>query len=163
MAAKIIVLGIGNILLSDDGVGVRLLENLRFQYPCLPDVTYLDGGVLGLNLAVWLQDVNGLIVLDAAELGTAPGTVQIIMEKEMDTLGIKLGRSAHDLRILDLLTISQFTGIMPQHRALVAIQYQNIDWGLELSDAVQQALPQATLKIYELILQWSKVLGDKKC
>lgn len=156
MTAKIIILGVGNILLSDDGVGIHLLTYLRTEYFDLPNVIYLDGGVLGLNLAAWINDADGLLILDAAELKGVPGTVKTFMGNDIDTLRTKCGRSAHDFRILDMLTVGKILGITLKYRAVVAIQYQNIDWGLELSDTVKQALPVAAFKVCEIIKQWQQ-------
>jgi hydrogenase maturation protease len=156
MAAQIIVLGIGNILLNDDGVGIHLLQYLRLQYPNLSDVTYLDGGVLNFTLTHWLQGAMGLIILDAADLEIMPGAIQVFVDNDLKKFQSKLKRSAHDATILDLLNFGQITGITPKHRAVVAVQYQNIGWGLELSKPVQLALPVAAKAVYELICFWKR-------
>ena len=69
-----LVLGIGNTLLSDEGVGVRMLAYLQDACPDLPHVDFLDGGTLSFTLAAWIEEADNLVVIDAAQLDSAPGT-----------------------------------------------------------------------------------------
>ena len=150
-----LVLGIGNTLLSDEGVGVRMLAYLQDNYPDLPHVEYLDGGTLSFTLAAWIEDADNLVVIDAAQLDSAPGTVQVFEGGEMDRFAGRTKRSVHEVSLGDLLAIAHLTDTIPQQRALVTIQPEEIDWGSRLSDAVDRALPVAADRVADLVLRWA--------
>jgi hydrogenase maturation protease len=149
-----LVLGIGNTLLSDEGTGIHMLDYLRDHFPDLPCVEYLDGGTLSFTLAAWIEDATNLIVVDAAELLAAPGTVQVFRGEDMDRFAGKTKRSVHEVSLGDLLSIAHLTGTLPANRALIAIQPEIIEWGSSLSDAVAKALPGAAQQAVDLIMQW---------
>ena len=155
MVNKTLVLGIGNTLLSDEGVGVRMLDYLQENHPDLPDLDYLDGGTLSFTLAGWIEETDNLVVIDAAELGSAPGTVEVFEGEEMDRFAGRTKRSVHEVSLGDLLAIAHLTDTIPGHRALVAIQPLEIDWGSRLSDAVAEALPVAAEQVTKLVKHWA--------
>jgi hydrogenase maturation protease len=149
-----LVLGIGNTLLSDEGTGVHMLDYLREHFPDLPCVEYLDGGTLSFTLAAWIEEAGNLIVVDAAELQSAPGTTQVFRGEAMDRFAGKTKRSVHEVSLGDLLSIAHLTGMLPANRALIAIQPERVDWGSGLSDTVAQALPGAAQLAVDLIMAW---------
>ena len=154
MATRTLVLGIGNTLLADEGVGIHVLRHSKKKIPDLPGVTYVDGGTLSFSLAGWIENTDNLIVIDAAELKTNPGTIQIFKGVAMDRFIGKPGRSVHEVSLSDVLAITCLTGTLPVHRALIAIQPQTIGWGCDLSRSVEEALPAATQRVVDLIKEW---------
>lgn len=157
MTNKIQILGLGNILCSDDGIGVRVVQQLRTAG--LANVIFIDGGTLGLQLASWLENTSGLIILDAAQIGCEPGTVKSLIGEAMDAFTAKLMRSPHALGVIDLLHIMQLQGTLPMRRALIVIQYQSLAWGLDLTAPVLNALPTATQQVQDLISKWQNELN----
>jgi hydrogenase maturation protease len=155
-----LILGIGNTLLSDEGVGIHMLDYLRRHYPALADVEYLDGGTLSFTLAAWIEEADNLIVIDAAELDSTAGTVRVFSGAEMDRFAGKTKRSVHEVSLGDLLAIAHLTDALPANRALVAIQPEEIDWGQCLSNQVKQALPVAARHVNDLLQQWSAAGTD---
>ena len=149
-----LILGIGNTLLSDEGVGVRMLAYLDRHFPELANVSYLDGGTLSFTLAPWIEEADNLIVVDAAELKAAPGTVEVFEGPEMDRFSCKTKRSVHEVSLGDLLAIAHLTGALPENRILVAIQPQELDWGSCLSNPVKHALPVAANLIIKQLDTW---------
>ncbi len=154
-AENTLILGIGNSLLSDEGLGIRMLDYLQRHFPELPNVTYLDGGTLSFTLAPWIEETDRLIVIDAAELKAAPGTIEVFEGEEMDRFAGKTKRSVHEVSLGDLLAIAHLTGFLPENRILVAIQPQEIDWGSCLSNPVKRALPLAAEVITRQLNEWS--------
>jgi hydrogenase maturation protease len=154
LTAKTLILGIGNTLLSDEGAGIHMLDYLGERHPDLSGVEYLDGGTLSFTLAVWIEAADNLIVVDAAELDAAPGTVKVFAGADMDRFAGRTKRSVHEVSLGDLLAIAHLTDALPENRALVAIQPRYIDWGSSLSDPVSQALPQAASRIADLVGKW---------
>jgi len=152
-----LILGIGNTLLSDEGAGIHALNQIQSSYPDLSSVEFLDGGTLSFTLASWIEDCKNLIVLDAAELNQPAGTVRMFEGLEMDHFLGTSKHSAHEVGLLDLMDIARITEHLPQHRALIAIQPQKMDWGMQPTVPVQAALELAAQKAYQLICQWQRV------
>ncbi len=151
---RMVVLGLGNTLLSDEGVGVHIIDYLRRQAP-LHGVDYIDGGTLSFTLAGPIESTDTLIVVDASELQAAPGTVRCFQGEEMDGfLGSNRKRSVHEVSLLDLLAIAHLAGHLPARRALVGIQPASTDWGDAPTEAVAEAIPRAAELVRELIEEW---------
>jgi len=151
---KTLVLAIGNTLLTDEGVGIHALQALQEQYPEPAGVTYMDGGSLSFTLAGAVEDADNLIVIDATQLKSEPGTVDCMVNEEMDNFLGSCKRSVHEVGLLDLLDISRLTGNLPERRALVAIQPDVIDWGDKPTESVATAIPVVVDKIRDLMGQW---------
>ena len=140
---KILVLGIGNTLLADEGVGIVAMLELEALYGERKDIEFVDGGTLSFTLAVPISECDALLVIDAAELGAAPGTVRSFEGDAMDRfLGENRKSSVHEVGLLDLRSISLLTGYWPRQRALVGIQPAFVGWGEALTPAVTAALPE---------------------
>lgn len=136
-----LVLGIGNTLLADEGVGIAAMHELEARFGSRGDIEFLDGGTLSFTLAVPISGCDALLVIDAAELGGVPGTVRSFEGEEMDRfLGENRKCSVHEVGLLDLMSISLLTGHWPQRRALIGVQPAVIDWGGALTPKVQAAL-----------------------
>jgi len=156
---KTLVLAIGNTLLTDEGVGIHALQVLQEQHPEPAGVTYMDGGTLSFTLAGAVEDADNLIVLDATQLKSEPGTVDCLINEEMDNFLGSCKRSVHEIGLLDLLDISRLTDNLPTRRALVAIQPDVIDWGEYPTEQVAAAIPVVVDKVLALIAQWSATPG----
>ncbi len=96
---RTLVLGVGNPLMSDDGVGLRVLEALSGQQPALDGVDYLDAGTLSLLLLPRFEHCDALLVLDAAQLGGAPGDLRVQQGADMDACTAPATRSATRLLV----------------------------------------------------------------
>lgn len=156
MASRhILVLGIGNTLLSDEGAGVHAMEYLRSCYPAIPGVHYLDGGTLSFTLAGEIEDAGNLIVIDAAQLDAAPGTVRCMTGQEMDRFLGSGKCSVHEVGLIDLMDIARLMDTFPRHRALIGIQPETTDWGDAPSPQVSKAFPEVAAHALGLIEQWA--------
>lgn len=152
---RTLILGIGNSILSDEGVGIHLVRHLSEILPPGDDeLQFLDGGTLSFTLAGDIAGADHLIVVDAAQLSETPGTVQTFIGADMDAF-IGTGKlSVHEVGLVDLLDIARLTDSLPALRALVAIQPSKIDWGCELSRQVVDAIPLATAAVRCLLDSW---------
>jgi hydrogenase maturation protease len=156
---KTLMLGIGNTLLSDEGIGIHVLTTMQRKHPEIEGVEYLDGGTLSFSLAGWIEDADRLIVIDAAEFHLPPGTIRCLYNEEMDHfLGLPK-RSVHEVSLLDLLDIARLTECLPEQRVLVGIQAKKIDWGVHPSPAISAAIPAAIEEIENILQSW-KYLPD---
>jgi len=152
MGMKILVLGIGNTLLTDEGVGIVAMQELAAQYGEREDMEFLDGGTLSFTLAVPISECDALLVIDAAELGAAAGTVRSFEGETMDVfLGANRKSSVHEVGLLDLMSISRLTGHWPQRRALIGVQPAVVGWGEALTPEVAAALPEVCARAAGII------------
>lgn len=143
----LLVIGVGNVLLRDDGVGVRVAGELhrlasagRIALP--PGTRIVDGGTLGLELLPLIEDSRALLMVDAVDLGRTPGTVEVIHREALH--GALAGHlSPHQVGIGDLLAAARLIGTLPEAVVLVGVQPGEVATGLELSGAVDAAVPTA--------------------
>ncbi|MEW8507716.1 MAG: HyaD/HybD family hydrogenase maturation endopeptidase [Candidatus Thiodiazotropha sp.] len=154
---SVLVLGIGNTLLSDEGIGVHLVNRLQHRLGAVPGVEYLDGGTLSFTLADPIATADGLIVADAARMGERPGTLRLFHDQEMDRYLQGSRASVHEVSLGDLLDIARLSDTLPKHRCLVGIEPENLDWGEALSDAVEPAVEQGINEIIALLKSWNPV------
>jgi hydrogenase maturation protease len=149
-----LVLGIGNTLLSDEGIGIHVVHRLADDAPDL-QATLMDGGTLSFTLAGPIEDCQRLIVVDAAELKAPPGTLRVFLDDAMDRHVAAGGkRSVHEVGLADLLAVAALAGRLPPQRALVGIQPECVDWGTCPTSAVANALPSACAAIEQLVEVW---------
>ena len=156
---QILVLGIGNTLLSDEGVGIHAVERLRRHPARLPDVTLLDGGTLSFSLLPDVEEADALIVVDAARLSLPPGTVRRFSGPRMDRL-VRAGiRTAHEVGLKELLDLARLDGRLPRYRALIAVEPCTLDWGTTLSPPVFASLDRVCSMIRATTARWQSVSG----
>jgi hydrogenase maturation protease len=139
MSSKILVLGLGNILLQDEGLGVHALRKVVFDHRLPADVELMDGGTKGLDLLPYLEGVTDLLILDAVQIGEAPGTL-IRLEGEAIPKALAVKMSMHQVGLQELLALGDLQGILPSKIVLLGLEPAIVDWGLELSPAVADRL-----------------------
>lgn len=150
-----LVLGIGNTLLSDEGVGIHVIQHLTATYPDHPDVSFVDGGTLSFTLAGLLAEHQQLIVVDAARTGGQPGSVVCYTGEAMDRYLTGNRQSVHEVGLTDLLDIARLSDHYPKARALVGIEPQSLDWGEVPTPPVAKAVPEAARVVMTLIETWA--------
>ena len=152
--ADAVMLGIGNLLLGDDGVGIRLVERLR-DNPSFAGVSFVDGGTLSFSLLDLIENANALLVADAAELGEPAGTIRVFEDEAMDRfLASSRRRSVHEVGLCDLLDMARLRDCLPGKRALLCVQPQTIGWNESLSDPVSGAMSAALEQAGHLLHAW---------
>lgn len=152
-------LGIGNTLLSDEGVGVHVIHHLNAHHPDEPGAAYLDGGTLSFTLAGPLAEHANLVVIDAARLKAPPGTVRVFIGEEMDRFLTGNRASVHEVGLMDLLDIARLSGRFPARRALIGIQPESLDWGERPGPGVESAIPVAAELALGLHRRWREMSG----
>lgn len=150
-APRVVVIGIGNNLLGDDGAGIHVVELLRSEeWPAAVEI--LDGGTLSFSLLEYIEAADLLIVVDAAFLDASPGTVAVFRNAELDAfLATSRRPSVHEINLLDLLGAARLRGRLPREYALVAIEPANIDWNSQPSTEIVDAIAVARDRVAELI------------
>lgn len=153
-AAPILVLGIGNRLMTDDAAGPIAIE--RLSGADLPGTRVIDGGTCGLTLLPEIEACGGLIVIDAAQIGAEPGTVRVVEGTAMDALMRGPKQTAHEVALCDLLDAAACTTGRPALRALVAIQPGRVAVGYDPTPAVAAAIPAVCDAVRATLDRWQK-------
>lgn len=152
-----LILGIGNVLLSDDGVGIHIVEALdvlKRDGAIQDDFRTRDGGTIGLSLLSELNGDDDLIVVDAMEMGAAPGTVRVFHDADMDRQLTGIKRTAHEVALGDLMMAATLAGCAPRRRALVGVQPETTTWGLTPTAAVDPAIATACEEVIRILGEW---------
>ena len=152
----ILVLGLGNTLLTDEAVGVRVAEAVQAH----PEtealgIRALDGGTMGLTLLVEMEDADAMVVIDAAYLQSPPGTIRVFEGEEMDQFLRTRGRNPHDIGLDDMMDGLRLRGAVPERRALIGIQPEVLTVGEQMTPAVAAAVPGAAARILDLVRSWA--------
>jgi len=145
---SILILGIGNYLMGDEGIGVHLAEQLMEEE--LPaNVSVLDGGTGGFHLLEYFEKHDIVILADATLDGNVPGTIRLIKPKF--ARDFPQAMSTHDIGLKDMVSALQLLGTMPEiHLFVVSIESIQ-QQGIELTDDVRKILPQLKNQIRELV------------
>jgi hydrogenase maturation protease len=153
--ASIVVLGIGNVLWADEGFGVRCLEELARRYAFAPHVELIDGGTLGLYLIQHVQSAGKLLIFDAVDYGLAPGTLQLVEDREVPRfLGAKK-LSLHQTGFQEVLALAELIESYPDEVLLVGCQPALLDdYGGSLTDVVRASIEQAIERAVERLAAW---------
>jgi hydrogenase maturation protease len=134
-----LVVGLGNPLMGDDGVGLAALERLREEYAVPPEVQLIDGGTWGMNLLPVLEGAKDIIFLDAIRIGSPPGT---IVELEQDQLPRILSHkmSPHQIDLREVLALAMLRGNMPDQIAAIGVEPEHVEMTMEISQPVMSAI-----------------------
>lgn len=145
---KILILGIGNVLMGDEGVGVHAIKELEKEtFP--PNVTLLDGGTGGFHLLEYLQEYPRIIMIDATMDGKLAGTISLIEPKFATDFPKSL--SAHDIGLRDLIESTAVLGELPK-MYLITITIDSIQsMQMELSPEIEKQIPAVVEKVNEVL------------
>lgn len=154
--ATILVLGLGNTLLTDEAAGVRVAEAVM-QHPEKEalGIRALDGGTMGLTLLVEMEDADAMVVIDSAWLGEHVGAIKVFEGEAMDHFLRTRGRNPHDIGLDDVLDGLRLREAVPEHRALVGIQPADLSVGESMTPEVARAVPEAAEMVIELVRRWA--------
>ena len=155
-----LVLALGNSLLTDEGAGVHVLTRLR-QCGERPGVEYVDGGTLGFTLAPMIEDARFLIVLDATRMALPAGSIGVYVDADLDTFIARRRATPHEVSLRDLLDMARLRDRLPPRRALVGIEPERLDWGLEPTPAVSRSLQTAANAVNRLLDEWGIAASPK--
>jgi hydrogenase maturation protease len=129
---SILVLGVGNVLLTDEGIGVRTVETLLEEYRFSDNVEVVDGGTAGMELVEIIANQDHVILIDAVNTGADVGTVVTLEDEEVPAL-FRSRISPHQLGISDLLGVMALTGETPKNFTLFGVVPFSMATGVELS------------------------------
>ena len=146
MNKDILVLGVGNLLLKDEGVGIHVIQALEKE-GLPPNVSLMDGGTGGLHLIGWIQDYNRIIMVDATLDHNPPGTIRLIRPQYATDFPPLM--SAHEIGLRDMIEAMILTEKLPDIQLIVVSAEDINEVGMDLTPVVQVAVP----KVVEMIKQ----------
>jgi hydrogenase maturation protease len=152
--AETLVMGLGNILLSDEGIGVRVIEYLLAQYDFPEGVLVMDGGTLGLDLLPYLEDASRLVVVDAVQARKPPGTLVRLTGREIPIFLDASKVSPHQEGLQDLLAVAMLKGYLPGKVIFWGAQIESLGVGLELSPVVAAQVDALADKVLAELARW---------
>jgi len=133
---RVVVIGLGNPLMGDDGLGLAVLAELRSGYSWPENVELVDGGTWGLSLLPVIEDADELILIDAINAGEAPGTfVRLERERLPRYLATKI--SPHQVDLHDVLGLAELRGTLPQNTVALGLQPESVELRNALSDILR--------------------------
>jgi hydrogenase maturation protease len=142
----ILILGIGNILLKDEGVGVHVVNKLK-EMPLPDNIEVLDGGTAGLDLVDFIAGRKKLVVIDAVNAGGKPGTIYRLTEENLN-IKPKAIMSFHEIDFMDALLMSETMGGKPEEIVVIGVEPKDMSGGVELSPEIEERIP----RIIELLM-----------
>ena len=141
------VLALGNVLMSDDGLGPVVLRAFEQQYVVGPDVIVEDLGTPGLDLSPWLADAGQVVLIDTVKAPLPPGSLRLYTKADLIAQAAGVRVSPHDPGVKETLLALEFAGRAPRDIVLIGVIPQVTTMGLELSPAVAAAVPPALLAV----------------
>jgi len=153
MGNKIIVLGIGNLLLSDEGVGIKVIQDLVNNYEFPKEVEIVDGGVGSFSLLPYIESAQKLLVIDAIFGEKPPGTIYKLKDEEIP-FQIFEKISLHEISFADILNLAKLRGKYPESIVIIGIEPESLEIGLELSKAVKKNYENLLKEVLLQLEEW---------
>jgi len=153
---NMLVLGIGNLVMNDDAAGVLVAQELDDRYKDRPEnLQIIDGGTLGLDLLVYIEWADKLVLIDAVDCGLDAGTVVKLEGEDID-VAFESKLSAHQMGMKDMLLTAELMDYRPEEVVLYGIQSGNVEMDMELSAPVQSNLKKLSEHVEEEIKTFLK-------
>jgi hydrogenase maturation protease len=151
----IAVLGLGNVLMGDDGLGPIAVRAFEAEYVVAPDVEIVDLGTPGLDLLPWLADVDRVILVDTVKSDRPPGTMRLFDKSDLLRHAPAARVGPHDPGVKEALSALEFAGRAPQLVTLIAVVPARTELSLALTPAVAAAVPRVVTQIAATLTQWN--------
>lgn len=159
MPTQTLILGLGNILLQDEGLGVDAVQRLRTRYRLPAEAEALDGGTLGLDLLPLVEDAEALLIVDAVQTGQPPGTL-VRLEGEAIPAALAVKMSMHQFGLGELLAVGALRGTLPPRIVLWGLEPASFKWGVGLSPAIEAQIDKLVEGVVQELRSWGMELAD---
>jgi len=150
---NVAIIGLGNILLMDEGVGVHAIEALRKDYDFPENIRLIDGGTMGLDLLHFIEGVDRMLIIDAVDFKKEPGTIAVIEDDDIPSF-ISTKLSVHQIGLPDVLFALKLMDTKPPKMTLIGIQPEKMEMGLALSESVGRNFNLLLKTIIEKLYDW---------
>ena len=157
---SIVVLGVGNILLTDEGLGVHVVEDLKANYTFTPQISLIDGGTMGMELLTYMRGMKKILLIDAVNGGEAPGTIYEFPHRELEQYFTD-HISVHEVGMQDILRIRAIQENPLEDAIVIGVEPESLDVGFEPSAPVQKALPEVKERVLRVLRGWGVQIEPK--
>ena len=152
-SGRTVVIGLGNTLMGDDGLGVAVLTRLEREWSVPAEVDLIDGGTAGMSLLPLVEGAARVLFIDAIDMRAAAGTRIVIARDRLPRyLATKI--SPHQIDLRDVLALAELRGTLPGEAMAIGLQPATIEMSLELSDDVLCALDDLVVDVVGLLESW---------
>lgn len=148
------VLGLGNILLADEGVGVHVVRAFEARYSVPRHVEVVDGGAAGLDLIPFIEGREKVLMVDAVNFGRKPGFIGVLRNGDIPA-GITEKASLHHLGLMDVLSIIRMSGGLPGELRLIGIQPKSLELGLDMTPKIRKKRTALVDHVVSTLLEWN--------
>ena len=143
------ILGVGNLLLSDEGFGVHFVEQLQRDYIIPENINVLDGGTAGIMLAEFVEECDVLLVVDVVDLHDTPGSIHFFTDADVKSGDIQTRMSPHQLGLIDIIEIGGLSGRTPSQIEMLTVTPGSLETGMELTPALAAKIPEVMTLLHE--------------
>ena len=157
---EIVLLGVGNILLTDEGLGVHVVKDLKESFSFTPAITIVDGGTMGMELLTYMRGMKKILLIDAINGGESPGTVYEFPHKELEQYFTE-HISVHEVGMQDILRIRAIQEEPLEDAVVIGVEPESLEIGFEPSEVVQQALLEVKDRVLNVLRQWGVQVEPK--
>jgi hydrogenase maturation protease len=157
-----VIIGVGNKALSDDAVGIKVARYIIKNHPHLSSLRIIDAGLLNYQISSVLENAHNLIIVQAATLGHAPGTVSTLVGKDMDRILKREQRNSNEMALADMLEMARLARRLPPNRAFITVEPKKVSWGTRLSACVSRTIPQLADDTLALMSLWTGIPLQKE-
>ena len=157
---SIVVLGVGNILLTDEGLGVHVVKELKENYNFTPEISLIDGGTMGMELLTYMRAMKRILLIDAINGGEAPGTVYEFPHRELEQYFTE-HISVHEVGMQDILRIRAIQENPLEDAIVIGVEPESLEIGFEPSAPVQAVLPEVKERVLRVLRNWGVQVEPK--
>ena len=150
-----LLLGLGNVLMKDERLGVHVVNTIKERYDCPPELEIIDGGTLGLELLPLFEKFDRVVIADAVNFGREPGYIGVLEDDQIPAV-IFSKLSVHQIGLADLISVAKLKGIMPSKVCLIGMQPSPDDFTLviEMSNVVNENIEKITAATINKLKEW---------
>jgi len=150
----ITILGLGNILMTDEGVGVHTVNEFEKRYEVPDYVEIIDGGAAGLDLIPFIEGRKRVLMVDAVNFDREPGYIDTLVN---DAIPVRIGQKAsmHHLGLMDVLSIVKLSGNFPEEMCIIGIQPKSLELGLDMTPEICDKKEALIKRIVEKLSEWN--------
>lgn len=159
---KIGILGLGNLLLCDEGFGVHFINYLTERYAFPEHFSVLDGGTAGIMLAPFIEDVDILIVIDTVAVQAEPGSIHCFTDEDVKAGNIRFRMSPHQVGLLDILELSKIRGEAPETTEMITVVPEDLSLKIGLSPTLESKLTEVLDVLLRILASHNEVLPLKE-
>jgi hydrogenase maturation protease len=152
-----VVIGLGNPLMADDGLGLAALERLRSEWSIPADIELVDGGTWGMSLLPTIEDARRVLLLDAVRTGAPPGTLHV-MERDGLPRYLTTKLSPHQVDLRDVLALAELRGTLPRDTVVIGLEPERVELSTELSGTLRDRVDAVVAAALDRLALWGHMV-----